>query len=92
MKGPIESAGTALGRYDLIMLFDVIEHFSDPLASMTAVLGHLKGDGLLVLQTPCLDDATGWLAQLSSRLNTPFSFRRRASADSWTHRAPRSQV
>lgn len=46
------SVGNDLGRYDLIIVMDVIEHFEDPLDNLKRVKLLLKKDGILVIQTP----------------------------------------
>jgi SAM-dependent methyltransferase len=45
-------------KYDVVTLFGVIEHFSDPAGELKLVYSALKEDGLLVLYTP---DVSGWL-------------------------------
>lgn len=52
IQGPIESAGASLGRFDAIVMHDVIEHFPDPRATLACILGHLNPDGVLAVQTP----------------------------------------
>jgi 2-polyprenyl-3-methyl-5-hydroxy-6-metoxy-1,4-benzoquinol methylase len=50
--GPIESLEILPQSYDVIALFDVLEHLPDPLTTITACLKLLKPDGLLLIQTP----------------------------------------
>lgn len=42
-------------KFDVITLFDVIEHFSDPQKSITKIKKILKKDGIIVIQTPNYD-------------------------------------
>lgn len=42
-------------KFDVITLFDVIEHFPDPQKSITKIRKILKKDGILVIQTPNYD-------------------------------------
>jgi len=46
-----------LGQYDLVILFDVLEHIEDERAFLSAILGHLKVGGVLALNVP----ARPWL-------------------------------
>jgi glycosyltransferase involved in cell wall biosynthesis/ADP-heptose:LPS heptosyltransferase/radical SAM superfamily enzyme YgiQ (UPF0313 family)/predicted O-methyltransferase YrrM/2-polyprenyl-3-methyl-5-hydroxy-6-metoxy-1,4-benzoquinol methylase len=39
--------------FDIITGFDVIEHFADPVAGITAVTKYLSDDGVFIFQTPC---------------------------------------
>lgn len=53
IQGPIEYITSHIGTFDLIVMFDVLEHLADPVSSMTAILEHLSPTGVLVIQTPC---------------------------------------
>lgn len=44
--------GSYLGRYDMVVLLDVIEHFSDPFWVLDSVKRLLDNRGILVIQTP----------------------------------------
>ncbi len=55
-RGPIEHSERELGMFDVILLFDVLEHFADPASTMRVVLSHVAPDGVVVLQTPNYDD------------------------------------
>jgi SAM-dependent methyltransferase len=48
-------------KYDVVTLFGVIEHFTDPAAELKLMYRILKEDGLVVLYTP---DISGWLPRL----------------------------
>jgi SAM-dependent methyltransferase len=52
VAGPIESADGELGSFDIVMMFDVIEHFARPLQTMQQIVRYLSDDGLIVIQTP----------------------------------------
>ena len=39
-------------KYDVILLIDVIEHFSNPIQSLTHIRNLLNKDGIIVIQTP----------------------------------------
>ena len=57
-----EGAGSAL--YDVITMWDAIEHFPDPRRALKAAYRALKPGGRLVLSTP---DVTSWDARLLGR-------------------------
>ena len=51
LQVPIESLELPEAHYDLITLWDVIEHLPDPLACLRSVRRLLKDDGVLVVET-----------------------------------------
>jgi len=55
--GTLEGAPFANGAFDLIMLWDVVEHVVDPRALLVKVRELLAPDGLLVLETQNIDSA-----------------------------------
>lgn len=57
LQGPLESVADPPRGLDAVLMFDVIEHFSDPLATMDGLSRCLADEGILVLQTPCFDKA-----------------------------------
>jgi 2-polyprenyl-3-methyl-5-hydroxy-6-metoxy-1,4-benzoquinol methylase len=74
--GPLEDAGFARGSFDLVTLWDVIEHLADPHATLGGCRDLLRDGGRLFLHTPNVDvqlpkarlqralglrPATGWL-------------------------------
>jgi SAM-dependent methyltransferase len=52
VQGPIEAVNGSLPVFDVIALFDVLEHFPDPVESVGQIVRHLRPDGLLMIQTP----------------------------------------
>ncbi len=63
-----------LGRYDAVVLFDVIEHVADTAPFLRSLLRHLKPGGLLLVNVPALpaltseyDRAAGHLRRYTTR-------------------------
>ncbi|MFM5886104.1 MAG: class I SAM-dependent methyltransferase [Novosphingobium sp.] len=54
-RGSIHDCTDADGSYDVLTMFDVIEHVPDPLADMAAALRLLKPGAWFVLSTPNID-------------------------------------
>ena len=50
--GPLEAAGLPDAAFDVVVAFDVLEHFRDPLATLREIRRVLRHDGLLLVQTP----------------------------------------
>jgi SAM-dependent methyltransferase len=68
-----ERAGL-LGRYDVVVLFDVLEHLAEPRELLRSALLHLKVGGLLLVNVPALpaltsayDRAAGHLRRYTAR-------------------------
>ena len=69
--GHLETAGTLRPTYDVIVMFDTIEHLADPLSTLRAVHEHLRPSGSLFITT---GDSRSILARLMRsrwRLMTP---------------------
>ncbi|HYD24299.1 MAG TPA: class I SAM-dependent methyltransferase [Croceibacterium sp.] len=75
--GDWRDAGYAEGSFDVVTLFDVVEHLPDPLAELAAIRALLKPGGLLLQSTPNID---GLFPRLSYRLA--------AKLDYWPHPEP----
>lgn len=63
-----------LGRYDAVVLFDVLEHLADPRALLRSALRHLRTGGTLLVNVPALpaltsayDRAAGHLRRYTAR-------------------------
>lgn len=63
--GDWRGAGFAEGSFDVVTLFDVIEHMPDPRAELRAIRRLLKPGGVLLQSTPNID---GLFPRLSYRL------------------------
>jgi glycosyltransferase involved in cell wall biosynthesis/SAM-dependent methyltransferase len=53
LTGPVEDQAMGPGSMDLVLAMDVLEHLSDPLATVRHCAGLLARAGLFILQTPC---------------------------------------
>jgi SAM-dependent methyltransferase len=53
-----EERAELLGRYDAVVLFDVLEHLPDPRAIVRASLRHLRPGGTLLVNVPALPALT----------------------------------
>lgn len=54
--GAFESLELAPNSFDVISMFDVLEHLLDPLSAVTKAAKLLKDDGVLAIQTPWCKD------------------------------------
>ncbi len=54
-QGDLVAARFPTAAFDVVTLWDVIEHFHDPLAVLAEIRRILRPDGMLVLRTPSLD-------------------------------------
>ncbi|MCW1427979.1 class I SAM-dependent methyltransferase [Novosphingobium sp. JCM 18896] len=75
--GDWREAGHAPGSFDVITLFDVIEHLADPFAELVAIRRLLKPGGLLLQSTPDID---GLFPRLSYKLANRLDY--------WPHPEP----
>lgn len=75
--GDWREAGNADASFDIVTLFDVIEHLADPQAELDAVLRLLKPGGLLLQSTPDIDGLFPRLSYLVAK-----------SIDYWPHPEP----
>ncbi len=66
-SGDWRDAGHADASFDVITLFDVIEHLPDPLAELVAIRRLLKPGGLLLQSTPDIDGLFPRLSYLLAR-------------------------
>lgn len=53
--GTVETIGYEKGSFDVVTMWNVIEHLPDPLGTLKYIRTLLKPDGLLVFNTPNLD-------------------------------------
>ena len=58
LKGPIEAQGFKTASFDVITLFDVLEHLQDPCRTIQECARILSPGGILVIQTPRFLTAT----------------------------------
>jgi hypothetical protein len=61
LLGPVESMRSIVGRFDVCVLLDVIEHVREPVAFLGIIREMLEPDGVLLVATPSLDS---WSARL----------------------------
>jgi 2-polyprenyl-3-methyl-5-hydroxy-6-metoxy-1,4-benzoquinol methylase len=52
LTGPIERADFEVGSFDVICMFDVLEHLQDPARTLRACARALSPNGILLAQTP----------------------------------------
>jgi 2-polyprenyl-3-methyl-5-hydroxy-6-metoxy-1,4-benzoquinol methylase len=55
INGTVEGTKLPKNRFDIITMFDVIEHFRDPKKSLEKIRTAMKSDGLLVVDTPNIE-------------------------------------
>jgi 2-polyprenyl-3-methyl-5-hydroxy-6-metoxy-1,4-benzoquinol methylase len=53
LLGPVEEQNFAAGSFDVITLFDVLEHLQDPRRTIKECVRILSPGGILIIQTPC---------------------------------------
>lgn len=70
-KDIIENFVAPSKSFDSIFLFDVMEHFSNPLSTVEAISRLIKDDGYLFIQTPCFQNYDKSIDELI-KINDPF--------------------
>lgn len=60
------------GSYDVITMFHVLEHLTDPLAYIAKLREHLADNGILIIEVPNADDAL--LSQYGSNAFADFTY------------------
>jgi 2-polyprenyl-3-methyl-5-hydroxy-6-metoxy-1,4-benzoquinol methylase len=58
INSKIEDVSDELEPHDIIVMMDVLEHFPDPVETMSHVKKVLAAKGILVIQTPCYNHMT----------------------------------
>ncbi|GGI46248.1 hypothetical protein GCM10008018_16170 [Paenibacillus marchantiophytorum] len=53
INSKIEDVSEGLDLKDVVVMMDVLEHFTDPVESIKHALKIIKNDGIIVIQTPC---------------------------------------
>jgi SAM-dependent methyltransferase len=72
LSGPVDRANIErLGRQDVIVMLDVIEHLPDPLASLQLCADYLDPHGVLVITTGDFGSAAAKIMGRAWRLMTP---------------------
>ena len=72
LQGPIDRTNLArLGRQDVIVMLDVIEHLPDPLGSLQLCADYLDPGGVLVITTGDFGSAAAKITGKAWRLMTP---------------------
>jgi len=56
IHGLFPDVNLPFNKFNAIVLFDVLEHFSDPVKAIRTISDLLTDNGLLILQTPCYRD------------------------------------
>jgi SAM-dependent methyltransferase len=64
LTGTLEQAGLPPQSFDVLTMWDLVEHVKDPIATVAVAASVLKEDGLLVLSTP---NVAGLFPRLSYR-------------------------
>jgi SAM-dependent methyltransferase len=77
MNGALEEAGFPPKSFDVVTLWDVIEHLPAPIGTLRQIAGLLKDDGILVFETPNID---GLFPRLSYRVGKWMNY--------WPHPTP----
>jgi glycosyltransferase involved in cell wall biosynthesis/2-polyprenyl-3-methyl-5-hydroxy-6-metoxy-1,4-benzoquinol methylase len=70
LPGPLEDQNFAGGSFDVVTLFDVVEHLQYPRRTIEECARILSADGILIIQTPCLP--TDVTLEMLRRFEHPF--------------------
>lgn len=68
---PLESPPFAPGRFDAVVLWDVVEHLWDPLVAFRSILSLLKRPGLVLLSSPDIGSLAARIMGRNWALMTP---------------------
>ena len=60
LLGPIEAQSLSPETFELVTMMDVLEHLTDPVATLDTAISSLTEDGLLVIQTPAAPPGLSW--------------------------------
>ncbi|MEZ6194199.1 MAG: class I SAM-dependent methyltransferase [Planctomycetota bacterium] len=63
-NGRLEDANLPANHFDVVALWDVIEHLADPIAELVRIRGLMRPDGVLVIQT---QNPEHWFAKMLGR-------------------------
>ena len=62
--GTLESVSLQTGRYDVMTLWDALEHFQNPKSSLLRIRELLVPGGMVVIRTPVCDSLIPWLLRV----------------------------
>jgi 2-polyprenyl-3-methyl-5-hydroxy-6-metoxy-1,4-benzoquinol methylase len=68
--GRVEDFNMSSESYDMILLMDVLEHMTDPVAGLKRIADSLKGDGIAIIQTPCWRETEKTYDEMKSENNS----------------------
>lgn len=67
--GTLESASLKTDRYEVVTLWDVLEHLPDPKGTLLRIHTRLLPKGLVVIRTPVCDSLLPWVLDLLYRVS-----------------------
>jgi SAM-dependent methyltransferase len=76
IQGPIEYAQLSSELFDVILMFDVIEHFADPVTTMQSFVERLSPNGTVFIQTPVYNSETDLKYRHFKPIEHPYLFYR----------------
>ena len=56
-------------RFDVVTMWDFLEHLSDPIAALHKAYGLLRPGSVMVVETPARDSIVHWIAKLSYKMS-----------------------